>query len=79
MTNPRTNPVVLFDYEPENPTALEYIRHQFCTHGQHNEDTIEDKIPKLREEASPYEILQFLSAFQRVRRTMSWTTGPKRH
>ncbi len=44
---------------------------------QGNEDTTEDKIPKLSKEASLHEILQFLNAFQRVRRTMDWTTGPK--
>ncbi len=79
MTNRSTNPVILFDYEPESSIAIEYIWHQQRTHGQGNEDIIGDKIPKLREEASPYEILQFLSAFQRVHRTMNWTTGPKLH
>ncbi len=77
MANRRSNPVIPFDYEPEKPKAGEFIKHQLRMQAQDNEDIIEDQIPKLSEEASPYEILQFLSIFQRVRRTMNWTTGPK--
>ena len=78
MANRRTtHPVIPFDYEPENPTAVEYIKHQLRVRAQNNEDTVEERIPKLNEDASPGEILQFLTTFQRVRRTMGWTTGPK--
>ena len=77
MANRRINPVIPFDYESENPTAVEYVKHQLRVRAQNSEDTIEERIPKLSEDASPGEILQFLSAFQRVRRTMGWTSGPK--
>ena len=77
MANRRIKPVIPFEYEPENPTAVEFIKHQLRTRAQDNEETIEERIPKLSEDSSPYDILQFLSVFQRVRRTMNWTTGPK--
>ena len=73
MANRRQKPVIPFDYEIENPSTIEYIRHQF----REDDDIIEERIPKLREDASPYEILHFLNTFQRARTTMSWTTGPK--
>ena len=78
MAHRKTVPVIPFDYEPDNPTAVEYIKHQLKIRAPDgSENTIEDRIQKLREDASPFEILQFLSTFQRVRRTMGWTTGPK--
>ena len=73
MSHRKAVPVIPFDYELDT-TSLEYVKHQFKTRAADgSEDTIEDRIPKLREDASPFEILQFLSTFQRVRRTMGWT------
>ncbi len=77
MANRRKKPVILFDYEPDHTTPVVYIKHQLCTRNEDDEDLVEDKIPKLNEDASPYEILQFLSTFQRVRKVMGWTSVPK--
>ena len=77
MAQRKAVPVIPFDYELDT-TSLEYVKHQLKTRAADGtEDTIEDRIPKLREDAPPFEILHFLSTFQRVRRTMGWTTGPK--
>jgi len=77
MAHRKAVPVIPFDFELDT-TTLEYVKHQLKVRAQDgSEDTIEDKIPKLREDASPYEILHFLSTFQRVRHTMNWTTGTK--
>ena len=78
MAHRKAMPVIPFDYEPDTTTPVEYVKHQLKVRAPDGtEDTIEDRIQKLREDAPPFEILQFLSTFQRVRQTMGWTTGPK--
>jgi len=40
-------------------------------------ETVEEKIMKLHEEASPFEILKFLHSFRKARTAMAWLTAPK--
>ena len=77
MANRRKKPVIPFDFEPDYSIPMEYIRHQLRTRTENDEDVVEEKLQRLHEEASPYEILQFFSAFQRVRSSMNWAEGPK--
>ncbi len=77
MANRRKKPLIPFDYEPDHTTPVVYIKHQLRTRNEDNGYIVEDNIPKLNEDASPYEILQFLSTFQRVRKAMGCTTGSK--
>lgn len=78
MNNHKSAPVIPFDAETDSSKTIEFIKHQHRVRTeQGNEDTVEDRIPKLSEDALPFEILQFLSTFQRVRQTLNWTTGPK--
>ena len=77
MANRRKKPVIPFDFEPDYSIPMEYIRHQLRTRTENDEDVVEEKLQRLHEEASPYEMLQFFSAFQRVRSSMNWAEGPK--
>ena len=62
---------------PDNDDR-EYIRHQRTVVGDDDtRETTEERIPRLSDEASPKEILQFLASFRRARGTMHWTTGPR--
>ena len=38
-------------------------------------DSIEENVPKLPENASPYQVLKFCAQFQEARNNLSWTTG----
>ena len=56
---------------------IEFIKHQ-CSECDKNGVTeeIKEKIPKLSDEATPYHILCFFTAFTQVRCHINWTTGP---
>ncbi len=57
MANRRKKPVIPFNYEVDYTTPVVYIKHELRTRNEDDEDIVKDKIPKLNEDASPYEIL----------------------
>jgi hypothetical protein len=69
--------VISFDLDHDD-SKLEFVKHQRTTTDANDvRETTEERVPKLAEDASPYEILRFLSAFNRTKINLSWTTGPK--
>jgi hypothetical protein len=56
---------------------LEFIKHKRSEENNGVREEIEERVPKLSDEATPYQILRFFTSFNQVRRHMNWTTGPR--
>ena len=77
MSRNRRVPVIPFDAQYDE-SEIEYIKHERITIDNNGEEEkVNERMPRLNEEAEPLEILRFLSAFARVREDLSWTNGPK--
>ena len=76
MSQSRHNAAILpFDSEEETPT--DYVKHQRTITEDDVRETGEERVPKLTDEATPLQVLHFLTAFDRARTNLQWNTGPK--
>ena len=77
MVRRRNVPVIPF--EPDyDESKLEHIHHKrSVTDANDVRETISEQVPMLSEDASPHEILKFLTKFHKARTNLQWTTGPK--
>ena len=56
-------------------SKLEHVKHKKTVQDPDgSSETTEIQVPKIDDEATPYEILHFLSSFEKARSTMRWTT-----
>ena len=77
MNRNRRVPVIPFDAHYDE-SEIEYIKHErVVVENNEERDKIIERVPRLSEEAEPFEILRFLAAFARAREDLAWTTGPK--
>ena len=77
MTSYDKAAVVPLDVEFDE-SKLEHVKHKkTIREDDGSSESTEVQVPKINDEASPYEILHFLSSFQKARSILRWTTGPK--
>jgi hypothetical protein len=63
------------DYKAED---VEYIKHRrSTTDANGNTEQTELRVPKLKDESTTYQIIEFFAYFCECRCHMHWTTGPK--
>ena len=69
----------IIPFDPEDDAdKTEFVKHsRTITEADGSSDVLEERIPKLSEDATPYDILKFLAAFGRARTNLRWTTGPR--
>jgi hypothetical protein len=63
--------------DPPKEEDIEYVKHRRSEVNNGVTKEIQERVPKLKDDASPYQILRFFTSFTQVRRHMHWTTGPR--
>ena len=66
--------------EPDyDESTIQYVKHKLtvAVNNAADREEIEQRVPVLPLIATPYQKLMFFEAFDRARRTLRWTTGPR--
>ena len=73
------NPVIpLLPSVEEKDFHPEYIKHtRSVTDNNGVSEAVEERVPKIGDETTVRQLLQFLTVFNQARRSLHWTTGPK--
>jgi len=69
--------IIPFDAEIDD-SSIKHVKHRRTViDAQGVEDVTKEKVPVLSKDAALYEILRFVSAFDRAQRDLAWMTGLK--
>ena len=60
-----------------SPKSLDMVKHSVTRTVNEETEKTTIEVPKLRVEATNMEYLHFINSFEKARRVMSWTTGPR--
>ena len=74
----RRKQVPIIPLKPDyDESTIEYIKHHRSKVVGGVTEEIQERIPILPADATPYLKLKFFATFSKVRRHMQWTTGPR--
>ena len=72
-TKPIIPPIPLKEDSENKP---EFIKHSRTETHNNVSESVEERILKIGDESTPYQLLQFLTAFSKARTNLQWITGP---
>ena len=58
-------------------SEVEYVKHRRSEVHNGVTEEISERVPKLSDDATPYQILKFFTSFAHARDSLQWNTGPR--